>query len=850
MQKIITILFTLLLLSCDKDNSPAQPFDETLSQPFTDPRNGKQYKTAKTGNIVWMTENLDYETGDSLSWCIYGDCKKHGRVYNWEKAMNVCPSGWHLPSNEEWVILKKTMIPQPDGYCDDFARFDMSMFSKYFFAGWWTSTSAKNKGIYIYNPEKGKIYSPGDIDYDLDKLGCSVRCIKDNPYNNPPVLDSIGEANVDALLLAKYKTITNGCRIAEQDTYHYNSLCVKPAEITAYWLSSKAKQYERQFDKPVPECKQCTDLELLLMLEDAIEAETAKLDIVEKEENPALKAELKKAKADYEMKFRIRAPWWYMCSDREHLERLQKTIKTNKPELDYSYGLKNYVVGKHLASYERRFKKPAPNWSEKECSNKERWERLEKALKENKPYLTKEEEEKEKKNRYNFNFRYGDYPYYVFNFKFKNGDYPSDISVSKTATGAVAKFEMTANKRNSVALETNLSEEEWQNFANTIQRLGVTEWERIYRKTRQRWREWEVKILLPDGTEYNSSGYSVYPPDWEEFMKLMTGIKKRTSQELESRLQREYEKRFGRPMTERELSTEQVNFYFEMSNKTPIYSISQIIITRTATGAVAYYAVDRYRYGPEEGVKLSTEDWLDFINALYKSPFTNWEKEYGKAKSQTRSNDEYSLYIFSSNNFKPQGYFGYNKYPPGWDKFIKEINDIRAKAKKDSATVEVENKLKAGYKKRFGKPISDFELYAKSMKFDAFSSLLDKAIDINLDRTATGALIEYKFSRSEDGALLKAELSMEEWMDFLNNLQLCPAYKKTKLETRDMCCRKNLNNYAILDISYWSLTVESSGNTDVFETYNRDLCVPKWNEFMKIINSKKPERYLDSLLLR
>jgi hypothetical protein len=60
-----------------------------------------------------------------------------------------------------------------------------------------------------------------------------------------------------------------------------------------------------------------------------------------------------------------------------------------------------YRVGRRLASYERRFKKPAPNWDEKECSDDERWERLAKALKENWPYLTKEEEEKEKKDRYN-----------------------------------------------------------------------------------------------------------------------------------------------------------------------------------------------------------------------------------------------------------------------------------------------------------------------------------------------------------------------------------------------------------------------------------------------------------------
>ena len=26
----------------------------------------------------------------------------YGRLYTWEQAMKVCPSGWHLPSDEEW----------------------------------------------------------------------------------------------------------------------------------------------------------------------------------------------------------------------------------------------------------------------------------------------------------------------------------------------------------------------------------------------------------------------------------------------------------------------------------------------------------------------------------------------------------------------------------------------------------------------------------------------------------------------------------------------------------------------------------------------------------------------------
>jgi uncharacterized protein (TIGR02145 family) len=95
---------------------------------------GNSYKTVYIGNQQWMGENLKvtkYNDGTEIpnvtdgtqwvnlttgAWSYYdndaANNDKYGKLYNWyavspitNGSKNVCPTGWHVPTDAEWTVL-------------------------------------------------------------------------------------------------------------------------------------------------------------------------------------------------------------------------------------------------------------------------------------------------------------------------------------------------------------------------------------------------------------------------------------------------------------------------------------------------------------------------------------------------------------------------------------------------------------------------------------------------------------------------------------------------------------------------------------------------------------------------
>jgi len=132
MKTLITIILVLLLIilfhECKKDSGDTKPETGTISD-----IDGNMYKTVKIGNQWWMAVDLKttrYSNGDIIpttspsslnisgesnpkyqwdySSVSFTNVDAYSRLYTWYAVIDsrdLCPTGWHVPSVDEWTKL-------------------------------------------------------------------------------------------------------------------------------------------------------------------------------------------------------------------------------------------------------------------------------------------------------------------------------------------------------------------------------------------------------------------------------------------------------------------------------------------------------------------------------------------------------------------------------------------------------------------------------------------------------------------------------------------------------------------------------------------------------------------------
>lgn len=169
---------------------------------FVDTRDSSYYLTRKIGNQWWFCNDARYKVGGSK---VYNDdesnAKKYGRLYTWSMAKQACPSGWRVPSKQDWEELERNLgmtddeIRITDGirtwtevvqklaqldvvyYLQGFYREGLGYDAEGNYTIYWTSTESYSDLVWTWDLYEGAWYfMPTSTSLKTDYV--SLKCVK------------------------------------------------------------------------------------------------------------------------------------------------------------------------------------------------------------------------------------------------------------------------------------------------------------------------------------------------------------------------------------------------------------------------------------------------------------------------------------------------------------------------------------------------------------------------------------------------------------------------------------------------------------------------------------------------
>ena len=174
---------------------------------YEDQRDGEVYQLAEINGRIWMAENMRYNIPSGDVWPVNNNnpsfVNQFGRLYAWNTAVQVCPTGWRLPLRDEvedlinylqnnsltGAALKQNSWGAPlSGTTYNETGFSALPAGLYYFPSslnegtgeegiFWTSSEAGNAEAFVFSLSRGnEDLLTANVDVNF---GFSCRCILD-----------------------------------------------------------------------------------------------------------------------------------------------------------------------------------------------------------------------------------------------------------------------------------------------------------------------------------------------------------------------------------------------------------------------------------------------------------------------------------------------------------------------------------------------------------------------------------------------------------------------------------------------------------------------------------------------